>query len=184
MFEKDLPGENKGGFSKDAKIGKLPLETAETMGHRWGFSLQDKDYKSSKELVHYLVKAAGYNSNFLLNVGPMPNGKIQPEFVDTLKVIGEWTTKNGESIYGTRGGPVPAQSWGVTTQKDNTVFVHILNWQSNSFLLPKISKDIEGVVDFTTKKPLVYETTSYGTLIQLPDNWNVAVDYIIELTTE
>lgn len=184
MFEKDLPGENKGGFSEDAKVGKLPLETAETMAHRWGFSLQDKDYKSSKELIHYLVKAAGYNSNFLLNVGPMPNGKIQPEFVDTLKVIGEWTAKNGESIYGTRGGPVPAQSWGVTTQKDDKVYVHILNWQSNSFLLPKILNDIEGVMDFTTKKPLVHETTSYGTLIQLPDDWDNGVDYIIELKTK
>ncbi|MEW2921293.1 alpha-L-fucosidase [Muricauda sp. ANG21] len=182
MFEKDLPGENKGGFSAEAKIGKLPLETAETMAHRWGFSLQDKAYKSTKELIHYLVKAAGHNSNFLLNVGPMPNGKIQPEFVDTLKIIGEWTSKNGETIYGTRGGPVPPQTWGVTTQKNNSVFVHILDWKSNSFLLPNFSGTIANLVDFNSKKPLEYESTAFGTLIQLPDNWSGEMDYIIEVS--
>jgi alpha-L-fucosidase len=182
MFEKDLPGENKGGFSAEAKIGKLPLETAETMAHRWGFSLQDRAYKSTKELIHYLVKAAGHNSNFLLNVGPMPNGKIQPEFVDTLKIIGEWTSKNGETIYGTRGGPVPPQTWGVTTQKNNSVFVHILDWKSNSFLLPNFSGTITSLVDFNSKKPLEYESTAFGTLIQLPDKWSGEMDYIIEVS--
>ncbi|MFC4221091.1 alpha-L-fucosidase [Flagellimonas marina] len=182
MFEKDLPGENKGGFSAEAKIGKLPLETAETMAHRWGFSLQDRAYKSTKELIHYLVKAAGHNSNFLLNVGPMPNGKIQPEFVDTLKIIGEWTSKNGETIYGTRGGPVPPQTWGVTTQKNNSAFVHILDWKSNSFLLPNFSGTITSLVDFNSKKPLEYESTAFGTLIQLPDKWSGEMDYIIEVS--
>jgi alpha-L-fucosidase len=58
------------------------------MAERWGFSLTDKAYKSVDELVTYLVRAAGYDSNFLLNVGPMPNGRIQPEFVATLAQIG------------------------------------------------------------------------------------------------
>ena len=114
----------------------------------------------------------------------MPNGKIQPEFVETLKIIGDWTSKNGESIFGTRGGPVPPQTWGVTTQKDNSVFVHILDWKSNSFLLPNFSGAIKKMVDFSTKKPLDYESTSFGTLIQLPDDWNGAVDYIIEISVK
>jgi alpha-L-fucosidase len=89
MFEKDLPGKNKSGYSEESAVGQLPLETCETMNHSWGFNLQDNNYKSSKELIHYLVRAAGYNANFLLNVGPMPNGKIQQECIDTLKIIGE-----------------------------------------------------------------------------------------------
>ena len=50
------------------------------MNGAWGFNLQDTQYKSTRDLVHLLVKAAGYDANLLLNVGPMPNGKIQPEF--------------------------------------------------------------------------------------------------------
>lgn len=184
MFEKDLPGQNKGGFSAEAKIGRLPLETAETMAHRWGFSLQDKAYKSSKELIHYLVKAAGHNSNFLLNVGPMPNGKIQQEFIDTLNIVGKWTAKNGASIFGTRGGPIAPQSWGVTTQRDNTVFVHILDWRSNSFLIPEMGKKIKYIREFESKRELPFDVSKHGILVELPVNWGNQTDYILEMETE
>ena len=62
----------------------------------------------------------------LLNIGPMPSGKVQPEFIDTLKAVGAWMNKNGESIYGTRGGLVAPQEWGVVTEKNKTLYVHIL----------------------------------------------------------
>lgn len=93
MFEKDLPGHNTAGFNAESEVGELPLETCETINGAWGFNANDKRFKSAKDLIHYLVKAAGYNANFLLNVGPMPNGKIQPEFVDRLKQVGAWLEK-------------------------------------------------------------------------------------------
>jgi len=167
-FEKDLPGHNTTGFSGDSKIGALPLETCETMNNSWGFNLQDKRYKSTKNLIQYLVKAAGYNSNFLLNVGPMPDGKIQPEFVETLKQIGNWMTKNGETIYGTRGGPVAPKSWGVTTQKDNKIFVHILNAESNSILLPEFGKKVKNITVVSTGIKLKFKQDSFGIAISVP----------------
>lgn len=136
MFEKDLPGQNSSGFSGDAVVGQLPLETCETMNASWGFNLADRKFKSTKDLVRYLVKAAGANANFLLNVGPMPDGRIQPEFVDRLKDVGGWLRRNGESIYGTRGGPIAPRPWGVTTRKGNTVYVHVLDWQDAPLALP------------------------------------------------
>ena len=69
---------------------QLPLETCETMNDSWGFNITDRNYKSVKKTIQYMVKAAGYNANFLLNVGPMPDGTIQPEFADTLKAVGKW----------------------------------------------------------------------------------------------
>lgn len=181
MFEKDLPGENKGGFSKESSIGKLPLETAETMAHRWGFSLQDKAYKSTKDLIHYLVKAAGYNSNFLLNVGPMPNGKVQPEFISSLKEIGNWTSQYGETIYGTRGGPIAPQPWGVSTQKNNKVFLHVINWKSPNILIPKSDFEILKIKSFLPSYVLSYVETPYGTLVHMPENFENEIDFVIEL---
>lgn len=184
MFEKDLPGHNEGGHSANSVIGDLPLETAETMANRWGFSLQDKAYKSTDDLIRYLVKAAGYNANFLLNVGPMPNGKIQPEFVSTLAEVGEWTSKYGEAIYGTRGGPVDPQVWGVTTQKGNRIFIHILNWQDEHFLFPKIDKQITGIQSFSSGKKVKFKKTDYGTVIELPDDERDAVDLVLEVSVK
>ena len=86
---------------------------------------------STRDLLQYLIRSAGYNANFLLNVGPMPNGKIQPEFVQRLKEMGEWMKKNGESIYGTRGGPIAPRSWGVTTQRGNKIYLHVLHPQDD-----------------------------------------------------
>jgi alpha-L-fucosidase len=142
MFEKDLPGHNTTGFAPEQKVGDLPKETCETINNSWGFDLRDASNKSEKELIQYLVKSAGYGANFLLNVGPMPNGKIQPEHVALLKQVGDWTKVNGETIYGTRGGPLSARTWGVTTQKGNKIMcissigktkpLPCLNWERKS----------------------------------------------------
>ncbi|GBU08294.1 alpha-L-fucosidase [Bacteroidales bacterium] len=125
MFERDLPGENSSGYSGQA-VSKLPLETCETMNGSWGFNLKDDRYKSSSEMIHLLVRAAGYGANLLLNVGPMPNGKIQDEFASRLSEIGLWTQKYGHTVYGTRGGFLQPQTWGAITKKDNTYYIHIL----------------------------------------------------------
>jgi alpha-L-fucosidase len=169
MFEKDLPGQKTTGFNPDQTIGALPLETCETMNNSWGFNLQDKNYKSTKSLIQYLVKAAGFNSNFLLNVGPMPNGKIQPEFVSTLKEMGVWLEKNGETIYGTRGGPIPPKSWGVTTYKGNRVFVHILNAEDNNLLIPDFGRKVKGITLFKTGAKLKYKQDAFGIVISVPE---------------
>src|SRR5256885_14581825 len=71
MFEKDLPGRNTAGFNSKSEIGHLPLETCDTINGAWGYNAADKRFKGAKDLIHYLVRAAGNNANFLLNVGPM-----------------------------------------------------------------------------------------------------------------
>ncbi len=98
MFERDLPGVNTMGFNQTGTISELPLEMCETRNGSWGFNMRDKNYKSSKQLIQTMVKAAGFGANFLLNTGPMPNGKIQPKNIDTLAVMGKWLEKYGETI--------------------------------------------------------------------------------------
>ncbi|MBK7713028.1 MAG: alpha-L-fucosidase [Bacteroidales bacterium] len=168
MFEKDLPGHNTTGFSGDSKIGSVPLETCETMNNAWGFNLMDKQYKSSKTLIQYLVKAAGYNSNFLLNVGPMPDGRIQPEFISTLKEMGKWMEKNGETIYGTNGGPVSPKSWGVSTYKDNKVYIHLLNPEDNNLLIPDFGKKVKGITLYSTAAKLKFKQDAFGITVSVP----------------
>lgn len=128
MFEKDLPGKNTTGFGTAAEdIGQLPLETCETINGSWGFNLIDDNHKSLETLVKYVVNAAGRNSNFLLNVGPMPNGRIQEEHIKALQELGQWMDTYGATIYGTRGGPFIKEDSYVSTQKDKVVYLHILD---------------------------------------------------------
>lgn len=181
MFEKDLPGQNLSGHSATSVIGKLPLETCETMNGSWGFNLVDNNFKSTKTLIQYLVKAAGHNANFLLNTGPMPNGKIQPENVKTLKEIGDWLKKNGETVYGTRGGPIAAHSWGVTTAKGSKVYVHIMDLQDPTLALPIMAKKVKAARLFADKSKVQFTQNDYGVLLKVPAAKRNAIDTIIEL---
>ena len=140
MFEKDLPGKNTAGHSADSIIGDLPLETCDTINKAWGYNAKDKSLKSTKDLIQYVVRAAGYGANFLLNVGPKPDGTIQDEFVDRLRAVGKWMTAHGESIYSTRGGPVGPRNWGVTTQTSSKVYVHVLDWPDELLAIPSLGK--------------------------------------------
>jgi alpha-L-fucosidase len=179
MFEKDLPGANTAGFNKDAEIGKLPLETCETINRSWGYNKDDKSLKSERELLHYLIRAAGYNANFLLNVGPMPNGKIQPEFVDRLRAMGHWMTQNGESIYGTRGGPIGPRPWGVSTIKGNKVYIHILDWKEPQLVLPKSSNKVKSAKLMKDGRNVEITDTGKSLLLTLPEGALDPIDTIV-----
>lgn len=168
MFEKDLPGQNTTGFSGEAKIGTLPLESCETINGAWGYNAGDKRFKSTRDLLHYLIKAAGLNANFLLNVGPTPEGTIQPEFVTRLKEMGAWLGKYGESIYGTRGGPLPPKPWGVTTQKPGRVYAHILDWPDPVLAIPRLPMPVKRATLLTTKQPVTLRDVDQGHLLTLP----------------
>jgi alpha-L-fucosidase len=126
MFERDLPGQNKGGHSKDATIGSLPLETCDTINTSWGYNASDDKFKSPHDLIHYLARAAGNNANLLLNIGPKPDGTIDEQSAERLRAIGDWLETYGTTIYGTRGGPVKPQAWGVSTQTADKVYLHVL----------------------------------------------------------
>jgi alpha-L-fucosidase len=180
MFEKDLPGHNTAGFNAEAEIGNLPLETCDTINRSWGYNAKDNRYKSVRELIQYLVRAAGYNANFLLNVGPMPNGKIQPEFVERLRGMGQWLRENGDSIYGTRGGPIPPRPWGVTTRKGNKVFVHVLDWPDELLAIPDIP-NVKTAKAFPSGTPVTMRRTEGGLLLRLPASLRNPIDTIVVL---
>lgn len=179
MFEKDLPGQNTTGFSDESKVGNLPLETCDTINVAWGYNSNDKRFKSTRNLIHYLAKAAGNNANFLLNIGPKPDGTIQDEFVMRLKEIGGWLSKNGESIYGTRGGPITPRPWGVTTQKDRTVYVHVLDWPDTALVIPRLPKAVKSAKALVSGQAVKTQMVDGGLLLQLPQRATDDADTVI-----
>jgi alpha-L-fucosidase len=181
MFEKDLPGGRTAEFNKDSEIGNLPLETCETINKSWGYNKSDSSFKSEKELLQYLIRAAGHNANFLLNVGPLPTGKIQPDFVNQLKLMGRWMAKYGDSIYGTRGGPIAPRPWGVTTQKGKKVYFHILDWQDSLLPLPKMHGIIRSAKILNTGRKADIIDTGQGLVLNMPEGTLDSIDTILEL---
>ncbi|ULQ55222.1 alpha-L-fucosidase [Flavihumibacter rivuli] len=181
-FEKDLPGGNTTGFG-GAAVSQLPLETCETMNDSWGFNITDKNYKSTKRLIQYMVTAASMNANFLLNVGPMPDGTIQPEFTDTLRLMGNWMQRNGASIYGTRGGVMKEQQWGVVTAKGMTWYAHILRQPATEgyIFLPGVKDKLVSAQLLNTAGKLRFKQVPEGIFIYTDGLVYDEVDTILEL---
>jgi alpha-L-fucosidase len=166
MFERDLPGENKSGLSFQKASSAMPLETCETTNGAWGYNITDRNFKTVTQVVRLLVGAAGRDANLLLNVGPMPNGLIQSEFTDTLAGAGKWLQQYGESIYGTRGGPLQPQTWGVTTQKGKLIYLHLFKApDANVILLPDGKLKIKQVKVLGSDKPVKFTKMKNGVAI-------------------
>jgi len=111
-------------------------ETCMTINNTWAYNRNDGAFKPASQLIRSLVEVASRGGNFLLNVGPSPEGTIQPEFQERLVAIGKWMDRNGDSIYGTGYGPIQGLDSVRTTAKDGNVYFHVLNWASPKLVLP------------------------------------------------
>lgn len=113
-------------------------EVCMTMNTSWGYKSYDENWKSSESLIRMLVDIASEGGNLLLNVGPTYEGLIPDSSVVRLKRIGEWMSKNGESIYGTEAGPFFKLPWGRCTQnvvEGNTrLYLHVFDWPKAHYL--------------------------------------------------
>ena len=181
-FEQDLPGANTAGFNT-REIGSLPLETSLTMNQSWGFNITDHRFKSTAELIGYLVRAAGNDANLLLNVGPRPDGTIQPEAVERLRAIGEWLRVYGPSIYATRGGPIAPRAWGVTTRRGDSVFVHVLAWPDDVLSLPDVGVRVAGASMLRNGARVKFTQSASVLTLELPRAMPDETDRVVVLQT-
>ncbi|MBN1395056.1 MAG: alpha-L-fucosidase [Pirellulales bacterium] len=114
----------------EGRVGNMqldrPWETCMKLGQQWSYKPNDTTLPL-KKCLHTLINTAGGGGNLLLNVGPRPDGSIEPEQAERLRDMGKWLKKYGESIYATRGGPFERGPWGATTNKGNTIYLHILD---------------------------------------------------------
>ena len=179
-FEQDLPGANTAGFNT-TEIGALPTETSLTMNGSWGFNITDRDFKSVRDLVGTLVRAAGTGTNLLLNIGPRPDGTIEPEFVERLQTMGRWLETYGRSIYGTRAGPVPPRAWGATTRKGDTVYVHILSWPDRVLALPSLGARVQRASLLATGQSVPFVQSDAGVTLTLPARAAEDYDQVVVL---
>ncbi len=163
----------------EQEVPEKPLpfvwETCMTMGDQWSFKPND-NYKSTHRLVSLLVDVVGKGGNFLLNVGPQPDGQLPVAAQQRMKEIGEWLRVNGEAIYGTR--PIAPYKEGqvVFTQKHGRVYAIYLTKTENerlpaqvtfSTLKPKPGSKVEMLGE---RKALKWETAPDGvTRVQLPE---------------
>ncbi|HXT11487.1 MAG TPA: alpha-L-fucosidase [Candidatus Angelobacter sp.] len=110
-------------------------EAIPTTDESYGWNKFDTAYKPPSHFIQLLAKAAARGGNVLMNIGPRGDGTIDPRDVAILKGIGDWWQLNGESIRGTTRTPLPVQTWGESTVKGDTVYLHVFDWPTNGQLI-------------------------------------------------
>jgi alpha-L-fucosidase len=186
MFEQDMPGENAAGFNAAGVAADLPLETCLTINDSWGYNAADVHYKSGEQLIRALVGAAGRGANLLVNVGPRPDGTIGPHESQRLLELGKWLAVNGESIYGTRRGPIAPQPWGVSTAKGSKdrpteVFLHVLKSDAGApIILGEATASLSPYL-FGKDTPLRLTQAAGGMALEVPKDAREPVDTIVVL---
>lgn len=179
IFERDVPGENKAGLSGQ-DVSVLPLETCQTMNGMWGYKIVDQNYKSTKELIHLLVRTSGKSANLLLNIGPQPDGTLPEMALNRLAEMGKWLNKYGESIYATVVGTFRQDDDIITTRKGDYIYIHVLNPEINRINMP-VSRKVENVEALVDNDAINYKYNR-GNLefdIDVPSD---CIDYVIKVT--
>jgi len=155
-------------------------ESCMTLGTSWSWKTNDK-FKSSDDCIRILISTVGGDGNLLLNVGPMPNGIIEPRQAEILKGIGDWLGKYGESIYALDGGPYKPAGWGASTNKGNLVYLHILSWFDIPEYFPTLGKKIEKA-ELLTGGEIKFEESAKGIKFLIAEKDRKYPSTIIKLT--
>ncbi|NQZ68774.1 MAG: alpha-L-fucosidase, partial [Lentisphaeria bacterium] len=145
-----------------------PWETSGTLNHSWAYHKLDFDWKSTEQLLRYLIGNAALGGNYQLNVGPTGDGLFQPAAIKRLREIGSWMAVNSESIYGTEAGPTGKTSWGASTQKGDVVYLHLCDVQAGMALRVEELSSVNHITVLETGEQLTFTQDENALWVNLP----------------
>ncbi|MBS1714264.1 MAG: alpha-L-fucosidase [Armatimonadetes bacterium] len=161
-------------------------ETCMTMNDHWGYCREDKNYKTTRQILRMLSDIASKGGNYLLNVGPTPEGEIPAESVQRLKEIGAWMKVNGDAVYGTHASVFKSLPWGRCTVKTaptgSTLYLHVFDWPSNGKLMvPGLGNQVVSARLMASKSKLSVSSTVDGVIVSVPKSAPDADVSVVEL---
>lgn len=188
----NFPGDTKTPEQKiptQAELDGMDWETCMTMNGTWGFRTSDHKWKSTETLIRNLCDIASKGGNYLLNVGPKPDGTFPQESIDRLAAIGKWMKVNSESIYGTKSSPLAPLDWGRCTRKETAkgtiLYFSVFNWPSNGqLLIPGVKNKVLSASLLATKAKLNTDNKGGELIIKVPGQAPDAIASVIKVEFE
>jgi alpha-L-fucosidase len=164
-------------------------EAIPTTDESYGWNKFDTSHKPPSHFIQLIAKAAARGGNVLLNIGPMGTGEIDPKDVAILQGIAAWWTTNGVSIRGTTRTPLTAQTWGESTRKGRTLYLHVFQWPANGQLVVGgLKSQVTGATLLapapggkSSPKLAVSRTGALDVVIKVPTNAPDKVDSVVVL---
>ena len=149
-----------------------------TINDHWGYHADDDNHKSTRTLIHKLVRSAACGGNYLLNVGPTAEGEILPVHVQRLRAMGRWLAANGESVYGTRKGIIPATADVVSTRRGDVHYLHVLNYVSDEVPVAGVPPTAQATL-LRDGAPVRLKPAGEGVRLVLPEETRDPFDTVV-----
>ena len=118
-----------------AEEGDRAWEACMTMNDSWGYQAADDAWKSPKQVIRNVISCARDGGNYLINIGPKPDGSVPEESVRILTTVGQWMDKNGQAIYGTDRCQPRRSNYASFTRKGNTLFANVHFWPGDTVVI-------------------------------------------------
>ncbi len=129
-------------------------EACMTMNDSWGYQRADDHWKSPKTIVRNLVTCARDGGNYLLNIGPKPDGSVPEESVRILSDVGRWMDRNGVAIYGADPCEVKRSSYINFSRKGNTLYLHVYYWPGSTVAVGGLQTKVKSARLLASGKPV------------------------------
>jgi alpha-L-fucosidase len=157
-----------------------------TINGHWGYCAGDDNHKSTRTLIHNLVRSASIGANYLLNVGPTAEGEILPVHAKRLHEMGMWLAENGEGVYGTRAGMIAPTADIVSTSGSNgdTYYVHLLNYASDCVRIENPTNTTYQASLLCDGSAVKCEAKEGWLALTVPSEQRDPMDKVVKLTTQ
>lgn len=179
VVDRAVPGPHQNYLTPEQHIPETglpyPWETCMTMGSSWSH-VPNEIYKPTQELIQKLVDIVAKGGNYLLNIGPRPDGELDSTAYTRLEEIGAWMQVHGSAIYNSR----PYQAWHegehirFTQSKDgNTVYVFFLQKPENtSYVLKQLNLQPGAkITAMGSGQAVKWKAEGTGAILSLPSSF-------------
>jgi alpha-L-fucosidase len=143
-----------------AEQGK-PWEACMTMNDSWGYHKADDAWKTPKQIIRNLITCAHDGGNYLLNIGPKPDGSIPEESTRILTTVGQWMDKNGQSIYGTERCQPRRCRFGSFSRRGNTLYLHVHFWPGQTVAVAGLMTKVKRASLLATGNKVTFQQDAY-----------------------
>jgi alpha-L-fucosidase len=144
-----------------------PWESCMTINDSWAYRPKDRNFKSPDAIIRALIEVISRGGNLLLDVGPQPDGQIQPEFAERLNAVGAWTRHNAAAIYGSTYGPIQGQQAYRTTAHAASTFVFVMDETATEVIVSPINRPVHQARLVSNGKPLAFHPSGKGIRVPL-----------------
>ena len=145
-------------------------ESCMTLNDSWGYQAADDNWKSPQAVLRNLITCCRDTGNYLLNIGPKPDGSVPDESVRILHEVGQWMNRNGDSVRQSELCQVRRHNYASFTRKGNVLYMHVHFWPDDgAVVFSGLQPQVRSAKLYSSGQPVKFEQDKFRVrLIGLP----------------